>query len=423
MKHRKKVEWSKLDNAAKIFPPNSNMLDTKVFRIACELYDYVDEELLQEALDETIEKFPLYKSVLRKGFFWYYLERSNMKANVTMESTPVCARIYNENRRNLLFRVSYYKKRINLEVYHALTDGTGAQWFMKTLLFHYLTKKYKDKFNNEIPPLGLDASVNEKMGDSFLKYYTGNKAIKASKRPKAYRITGTKREENRMMLIEGSMSVKEVLNAAHEYNTTLTIYLTSLFIYSIYKEMSVRGKRHPIVLSVPVNLRNYFKSESARNFFSTIYISYQCKEKEVSLQDVIERVNESFKEELTEEKLEKHIDRLIALEHNLFARVVPLFLKDITLRIANHIVDKGVTAAISNIGKIKMPDSMKEYIHLFDIFTSARRPQICMCSYEDNLVVSFTSPHKETDIQKNFFRLLSDQGIKIEIASNKNHEV
>lgn len=423
MKHRKKVEWSKLDNAAKIFPPNSNMLDTKVFRIACELYDYVDEELLQEALDETIEKFPLYKSVLRKGFFWYYLERSNIKAKVTMESTPVCSRIYNENRRNLLFRVTYYKKRVNLEVYHALTDGTGAQWFMKTLLFYYLTRKYKDKFKDEIPPLGLDASVNEKMNDSFLKYYTGNKVIKASKRVTAYRIPGTRREENRMLLLEGRMSVKEVLKVAHEYNTTLTVYLTSLFIYSIYKEMSVRGKRYPIVLSVPVNLRNYFKSESARNFFSTISISYHCKDKEVTLLDVIENVNESFKRELTEEKLVKHIDRLIALEHNVFARVVPLFLKDITLRIANNIIDKGVTAAISNIGKVSMPDSMKEYIYLFDIFTSARRPQICMCSFEDNLVISFTSPHKETDIQKNFFRLLSDKGIKIDIATNKNHEI
>ena len=69
MKNRKNVEWTKLDNAAKIFPPTSNERDTKVFRFAVELYDQVNPDILQEALDETIDIFPLYKSVLRRGVF------------------------------------------------------------------------------------------------------------------------------------------------------------------------------------------------------------------------------------------------------------------------------------------------------------------------------------------------------------------
>lgn len=418
MKRSKKVEWSRLDNAAKIFPPNSNDKDTKVFRIACELYEDVDPLILQEALEETIEKFPLYRSVLRKGLFWYYLESSNQPIVVTEESTPVCARIYYSNTKNLLFRVNYYKKRINLEVYHSLSDGTGAQWFMKSLLYQYLLLKNKDKYKDEIPYLQKEGSVSKKMDDSFMKYFTGKKALKGKIHPKAYHIRGTRREENRMQLVEGVMSVKEVLDVAHQFNTTLTIYLTSLFIYSIYKEMPVRGKKYPIVLSVPVNLRNYFKSESARNFFSTILISYQCSAENVTLEDVIQSVSKSFINELTEDKLKDHMDRLLSLENNLFARLVPRGIKDIALRIANHSVDNGITAALSNIGKVTMPKGMKNDIRLFDVFTSARRPQICMCSYEDNLVISFTSPYKETDIQREFFQLLAEKGIKIEIATN-----
>lgn len=418
MKRRKKVEWVRLDNAAKIFPPNSNSLDTKVFRIAAELYEPIREDLLQEALNETIEKFPLYRSVLRKGLFWYYLERSNLPIEVSMESTPVCARIYNENRRNLLFRVTYYKNRISLEVYHALSDGAGAQLFMKNLLNQYFIKYYKEQFDQELSSFGYESSVSQKMDDSFLRYSTSNKIPKAITRPKAYQIRGTKREENRMQLIEGTMSVKEVLKVAHEYNTTLTVYLTSLFIYSIYKEMPVRGKRHPIVLSIPVNLRNYFESKSARNFFSTIIISYHCNKEEVTLDNIIQSVSESFSSELTEEKLKKQLDRLTALEKNLFMRIVPLIFKDIVLKIANYTVDKRITAALSNIGKITMPDMVKDNIRLFDVFTSARRPQICMCSYMDNLVISFTSPYKETDIQKNFFQFLSNKGINVEISTN-----
>ena len=39
---KKTIKWKKLDNASKIFPATSNNKDTKVFRLACELYDEVD---------------------------------------------------------------------------------------------------------------------------------------------------------------------------------------------------------------------------------------------------------------------------------------------------------------------------------------------------------------------------------------------
>ena len=131
---RKDKKWYKLDNAAKIFPPTSNRKDPKVFRFACELYEDIEEEILQKALDKTLEEYPLFLSSLKKGLFWYYLESSNVYPKVKKEENIVCDRIDND----LLFRVSYYRKRINLEVYHALTDGTGTLYFLRSLVTNYL---------------------------------------------------------------------------------------------------------------------------------------------------------------------------------------------------------------------------------------------------------------------------------------------
>ncbi len=418
MKHRKRVEWTRLDNAAKIFPPTSNERDTKVFRFACELFQPVDPVILQEALDETIEIFPLYKSVLRKGVFWYYFETSSLRPVVEEEALPVCARIYNENRRNLLFRVFYYRNRINLEIYHALSDGTGALWFMKSLLYQYLIRKYKDSFGENLPKFDYEASISQKMDDSFLRHYTGKRLSLTVKGERAYHIRGTRKEENRMQLVEGKMSVKAVLKAAHEYDTTLTVFLTALFMHSIYKSMTERGKKRPVIISVPVNLRNYFESESARNFFGTVNIGYHFGKNSTDFKDIIISVNGSFNNELTEERLKNHMERLAALEHNVFTRAVPLALKDITLQLANRVNERGITAALSNVGKITIPAEFAPYIRQFDVFTSARRPQICMCSYGDNLVVSFTSPFTDTDIQKTFFQALTRKGIDVIIAAN-----
>lgn len=418
MTRRKPVEWIKLDNAAKIFPPTSNERDTKVFRFVCELKDAINEDMLQKALEKTILLFPLYRTVLRRGVFWYYFESTELMPKVVEEHKLPCSMLYHPNRKNLLFEVTYYKNRINLEVFHSLTDGTGALGFLKTLLYYYITDFYKEDFNHKRPILDYDASLTQKMDDSFLKHYTDNRIPKKLKITKAYQIQGRRFLDNRIKVIEGLMPLKEVLHLAHKHQTTLTVYLTALFIKSIYEEMPARSRKYPIVLSVPVNLRTYFPSVTARNFFTTINVEYNFASLSDNLEDIIGEVKESFSRELTEDKVKGHMNRLLSLEHNAFMRVVPLAVKDMVLRFANYLNDKGITATLSNIGKISMDPELAPYIKMFNCFTSARRPQIAICSYQDNLVVSFTSPYTGTDIQKNFFRHLANEQIPITISSN-----
>jgi NRPS condensation-like uncharacterized protein len=422
MKQRKKVEWSRLDNASKIFPATCNEKDTKVFRLSCELYEKVEPDILQKSLDITLEDFPLYKSVLRRGVFWYYFEISDIKLKVEEEALPICAPIYNMERRNLLFRVLYFNNRISVEIFHALSDGTGAIWFLKTLAYHYLSIKHSGFFKGKYPKLNYDASISEKMDDSFGRYFGGripgkNDSITNGCDVHAHRIKGVSQDENRMKVIEGSMSAKAVLAYAHEYNTTLTIFISSLFIYSIYNSMKAQEKIYPVILSVPINLRQYFKSETARNFFSTMNIGYSV-DKTNDIKDIVVKIGEEFKTALTEERLVKQLNKFMKLELNPFARVAPLPVKDFTLRLVNRIKDRGITAAISNLGRISMPPEFDDFISQISIFTSARRPQICICSYKDRLVITFTSPFRETDIQRTFFEFLSRKGIEIEISSN-----
>lgn len=57
-KHRAS-NWRKLDNAALAFPAVTNKNDTRVFRFYCMLKEMVDGEVLQKALDRTMDKYPL----------------------------------------------------------------------------------------------------------------------------------------------------------------------------------------------------------------------------------------------------------------------------------------------------------------------------------------------------------------------------
>ncbi|MFR0952435.1 MAG: hypothetical protein ACLSGK_06285 [Lachnospiraceae bacterium] len=108
------------------------------FRFYCQLKEEVDGEILQAALDQTMEKYPLFQAVLRKGLFWFYLEHRDIRAVVKPETEPPCSRLYIPDKKSLLFQVSYDKNRINFEVFHALTDGTGAMHFLQELVQDYL---------------------------------------------------------------------------------------------------------------------------------------------------------------------------------------------------------------------------------------------------------------------------------------------
>lgn len=422
MKNKKVSEWSRLDNAAKIFPPNSKNSDTKVFRFACELYEQVDKNVLQRALDITVEAFPLYKSVIKSGLFWYYFEISHFRAEVMEENLPPCSTLYDKNNKSLLFRVMYYKKRISFEVYHALSDGAGALQFFKTLVFHYVTIKHEYKFRDKVPVLDIEASKTQKMDDSFQKYYSKSTSKAKKKNVKAFKLRGPKIPEYRISVIEGVIPVDSILAKVKEHNTSLTIFLAAILMCAINEEIPVRMKKRSVVLSIPVNLRNYYYSQTARNFFGVINVDYNFSVGSNELDEVIDGLKKNFKEKLTPEILGKRINMLSSLEHNYFLRAIPLAIKDIALKVANNIVDRSYTSTLSNVGRVSMPDDINSFISSFDIFVSTNKLQACVCSYENKLRISFTSAFVSAEVQRRFFRTLTDMGIPVTIESNIVHE-
>lgn len=415
---RKPKKWSRLDNAAKIFAPTSTSSDTKVFRVVCELLEDVEPRILQNALDQTLTFFPFYRFVIKKGVFWYYLEESDLHAVVRQEDRPPCSAIYSGNRKKLLFGVTYYKRRINLEVHHVLSDGAGTIQFLRTLIFYYLCEKHREELAETELTLDYDASETQRRYDSFSKYYTKQRAFQRIRIPKAYRISGERIPEHRISIIQGMFSTESLRKKAKEYQATVTEFLTAVFISAIGDEMTLMDGKCPVVISVPVNLRQYFPSESARNFFGIINVGYQFDRQDNTLESILAQVKETFNSRLTRDKISERMNKLVSLEHNFFLKIVPLPLKVPIMRYANRLAKSQVTASYSNVGRIEMPESLEKYIYMFDVFFSTKSLQACSVSFHDRFVINFTSAFLSADIQRNFFRKLTGMGLAVEIATN-----
>ncbi|WP_353947975.1 hypothetical protein ABNN70_12535 [Sporolactobacillus sp. Y61] len=406
--------WSRLDNAALIFPAAAGKADTQVFRISCELYDRVDPAILQDVLDQTIRIFHVYQSVLKRGFFWYYLESTDRMPIVHEENTPPCSAIYRKNRKNLLFDVSYYNNRVNLEVYHVLSDGTGALHFLRTLITKYLSQRHQITE----PSLDYDASAMQMSDDSFHKYYTGSPNVRQNRRGYACRLRGRKYPEDRLKIMTGWVNLRPLLDAAHQYHTTLTVFLGACLMMAISETVPARAKRRPIVLDVPVNLRGHFPSSTVRNFFSVLLIGYDYWNLSASFEDVVKKIGDDLRIGLSKENLTRIIEAYSAVENNIFSRITPLFIKDRVLRAAYDLAMRRSTAGFSNLGVISMPHEVETFIRSFDVCSGTNGLQICMCSYQDRLSVSFSSPLISSEIQRRFFRTLTNLGAKVEMATN-----
>ncbi len=417
----KKLKWARLDNASKIFPPTITNRDSKVFRLSCELKSPADPTVLQEALEKTLSEFPHYQSVLRRGFFWYYFEQSLLIPKVEMEHLPLCAPLYFPGEKTLLFRVFYFDNMIRAEVFHGLSDGAGAIWFFETLLDEYFLLLLNREANMALPPLTSKASMSQKVDDSFEKAYDQKRAKSTPPikiRERVYQLKGLKVEENRTKLIEGTLPLNQVLDLSHEFQTTLTIFLTALLFESIYKEMPAKSRSLPVIIQVPINLRPYYDSQTARNFFATMEIRHDFIKDGHTLEEIISSVKMSYQQELTLDKLSDHLHELMALEKNPLARLIPLPLKDLALKYFNYKRGTKVTSSLSNVGKIKVRDEFKDQVVGFSTAVSSRRPQAIITSFENQLTISFTSPYYDTELQRIFFQFFTQRQIDVIISSN-----
>ena len=128
------LHWMPLDNAAKIYPATRRPNWTNVYRLSADLSEPVDVPTLQSALGTVVHRFPSMAARLRRGVFWYYLQEVETPPAIGEEYSYPLRFMSKKEMRRCAFRVIVYKKRIAVEFFHSLTDGTGALVFLKNLV-------------------------------------------------------------------------------------------------------------------------------------------------------------------------------------------------------------------------------------------------------------------------------------------------
>ena len=421
-----KTDWYKLDLSAIVYPTLQRRDFSSVYRLSVVLKEDVDPQVLQQAVDLTLPRFPTYKAAIRKGLFWRYLEPNNRPGPFVQEDVKnPCQPMYFKANNRYLVRVYYYGKRIALEAHHSLGDGTGGMCVLQTLTATYL----RLLGHNEIENGGFVLDINEEpdkeeLEDAYMRYANA-KVCPPRLGEKAYRVRGTKEPFYTLNIIDGILSVSEVISVAKKYNATITEYLNSVLLYALLQkqEDDKPVKQRPVKIAMPVNLRRFFPTITLRNFITMIYPGVDPRLGEYTFEEIVTQVHNYMRYYINEKLLRGDITTNAATQQNPFIRVVPLFLKDFAVRtFYTKIQDKNSSAGLTNMGALKVPQGMKPYIERFDIYMGqpfSRRTNCAIISFEDVLTVNFASSIVEADVERLFFRKLVQDGIHVKIESNR----
>lgn len=283
-------DWYKLDLSAIVYPTLQRRDFSSVYRLSVLLKEDIDPEILQRAVNLTMPRFPTYKAAIRKGVFWRYLEPNDRPGPFVQEDVKnPCQPMHFKGNNRYLVRIYYYRNRIALEAHHSLGDGTGGMCVLQTLTATYLRLKGHSEIENGgfvLDILGIPDPGE--LEDAYMKYANA-KVCPPRPGEKTYRVRGTKEPFYTLNIIDGIMSVSEVMQVAKSYNATITEYLNSVLLYALMQKQESEWhlKLRPVKIAMPVNLRRFFPSRTLRNFITMIYPGIDPRLGEYTFEEIV----------------------------------------------------------------------------------------------------------------------------------------
>lgn len=424
----KKYEWMKNDTAAIMFSAIETSKQSRLFRLSAVFKnEEVDPERLKQAVANIIPRYPLlmYRDV--KGYYWAYLEKcENLPAVLPEENRPAeLRRLGRDGYPEIVFL--YYKRRISIEANHIYGDGTGFIEILKSVLAEYMVLGGADRADFDGVRFGDETPSETELENPFRRYATKEKLPKV-KREESY-VLPKDYVENYQNYICGILPFEELKPLCKERDLTVTEFVASAMILAIIRT-AAEPVNKAIIIDIPVNLRQFFPTDSIRNFTSPMPIHFNPQGRtDVTHEEIIEAVRGQLKKYNTKENQQAFINHSFALTQNLGAQLVLSIFKQWGMNsIQKKTHNTEMTVVFTNVGNVKIPQVMSDAIERFElvggdarvydmsVFTSA-------ISVNGYMHIGFNYSTKDVSFCREFFRILASYGVNVRVESSDENGI
>ena len=410
-----KYKRYKLDNSAIIFPSVKTKDWTAMFRLSVSLKEEIEIDILNAALKRVLKRLPAFSTTLKRGFFAYYLEEIDGVPPIEKDVKYPTESLDIKANNGFLFRVRYDKNTLAIEYFHSLTDGTGGLTFLLTIIKEYLSIKYGIECDENKYLLNMNVSFTKDEFKDDFHTYARKTNVKLSNEV-SYVPSGKVVPSGEIRILSAEVDTADIRELARKYGVTIGVLLNSIILYSYYINQIKEHKQLPIKLSVPVNLRNYYSSKTLCNFMTFVTPGITDFSKEYQFIDVLNVVKDFFENTFTEEYVNQQFAKMVDIENNVFAKYIPLFIKNPIMRLIYVKRNNLFSSTFSNLGNIVLPKQMDEYVENIDFMLGqASIPKsIGACiSYKNKTRIHFSRTIEEAKIEEVFFETLEKLGLKV----------
>lgn len=410
----------RLDNAAKIFPAVKRRDWSNVFRVSATLREPVVPETLQAAVQMVEPRFPSMMVSLHRGLFWFYLEQVHETPRVRPDGACPLVHMTDRELRTCALRVLYYRNRIAVEFFHAITDGNGGLVFLKTLTAAYLSLRHA-------MPVSADRGVLDwnqppdpaELEDSFPK--VAGQVAMSRKEENALRLRGTRERGGFLHLTVATVRSEALRDLARKYGVTVTSLLSAVMLQTVLELRPRQGSRWAKI-TIPVNLRKLFGSRTLRNFVLTVNVGVDPRLGQYSLEELCRAVQSQLAMQVTPQQMAARVAANVNPERIVAMKVMPLFLKNLAMRLVYRMVgeSKG-TLNISNLGLTRLPPELEPYVEYLDFIIGPQMTYFNNCgvvSYGDFTRINLIRSLRETELERRFLTKLVELGLEVTVESN-----
>jgi len=222
------------------------------------------------------------------------------------------------------------------------------------------------------------------------------------------------------------LPVEKTLALAHQYNATLTVFLTAVMMRAIAalqnEKQPNRRRQKRVKVLIPINLRQLFPSTTLRNFAMYTVPEIDPRLGEYTLEEICRIIQHKMGLEVTPKHMAGVIATNVNDEQNPLVRLIPLPLKNLVMKaIFDSVGEKKSCLTLSNLGRIQLPDVMKPYVRRVDFIlgVQAAAPYNCgVVSYEDTIYMNFIRNIRDPELERCFYKECQALGIPVTVESN-----
>ena len=422
----KKERWLRLDNAAKIFPAGANKERSLVYRMTAEMDHPVNYHILIKALSRTLDDLPYFSYRIRRGFFWYWFEPDPSGLEILPDAGIPCRAFHFRRNQMDQVRILLRDNQISCEFFHAITDGSGALEFLRTLIEHYTALKENPDAarKNEAQ---YDEFFEELTEDSYNKYFNPKVTI-PDKLRQAYHLPFPFRGKPRLRVLSAEIPVAQVKSYAKSIGASITEYLVAIYMSAmqeIYHQVQPKGHpdKHSIIrIQVPVNLRKLFPSKTLRNFSLFVVPEIDTSLGHYSFEEIIKNVRFFLQRETEPEQMQRTIYRNVRNEKSYFIRLVPLILKNMIL--SYHFRKLGMSlysGLITNLGVVTLSERSSQMVQRLRFQPpppDQSRVSLAVITYNNIMVLTFSISTRFRLLDKKFIQHLRQHGIDVKLLNS-----